>query len=35
MTEEAYKLSHIDRKLSDQKYAEAEELMKEIENMVD
>lgn len=29
--EEAYTLSHTNRKLSDQKYAEADAVMKEIE----
>lgn len=33
LLEESYKLSHTNRTLSDQKAAEADELMKEIETM--
>lgn len=33
LTEEAFRLSKIDRTQSDAKYAEAEEVMKEIEKL--
>lgn len=33
LLEEAFKLSKIDRKASDLKYAEAEELLREIESL--
>lgn len=33
LTEEAFRLSKIDRTKSDAKYAEAEEVMKEIERL--
>lgn len=33
LTEEAYRLSHTDRKASDLKTAEAQEVLKEVENL--
>lgn len=33
MMDEAYKLSHTDRKASDHKYAEAEQIIKRIESL--
>lgn len=35
LLEEAHRLSHIDRKAGDAKLAEAEELIKQIENLKD